>query len=90
MSTPVNHLGGKCPCIPFFIGGQMSEGENTLKQLTVMCCTIGQNHFIHHEHLGYNMTKPATWLTAQNLPRLITLIADLVKELTLTFHIFIF
>ena len=21
MSTPVNHLGGKCPCIPFFIGG---------------------------------------------------------------------
>ena len=28
MSTPVNHLGGKCPCIPFFIGGQMSEGGN--------------------------------------------------------------
>ena len=21
MSTPVNHLGGKCPFIPFFIGG---------------------------------------------------------------------
>ena len=30
MSTPVNHLGGKYPCIPFFIGGQMSEGENVL------------------------------------------------------------
>ena len=30
MSTPVNHLGGKCPCIPFFIGGQMSEGGNVL------------------------------------------------------------
>ena len=27
MSTSVNHMGGKCPCIPFFIGGQMSEGE---------------------------------------------------------------
>ena len=63
--------------------------KHVLKQLTVMCCTIGQNHFIRHEHLGY-MTKSAKWLTAQNLPRLITLIADLVKELTLTFHIFIF
>ena len=30
MSTPVNHLGGKCPRIPFFIGGQMSEGGNVL------------------------------------------------------------
>ena len=30
MSIPVNHLGGKCPCIPFFIGGQMSEGGNVL------------------------------------------------------------
>ena len=30
MSTPVNHFGGKCPCIPFFIGGQMSEGGNVL------------------------------------------------------------
>ena len=54
--------------------------KHVLKQLTVMCCTIGQNHFIHHDHLGYNMTKPATWLTVQNLPRLIILIADLVKN----------
>ena len=30
MSTPVNNFGGKCPCIPFFIGGQMSEGGNVL------------------------------------------------------------
>ena len=30
MSTPVNHFGGKCPCMPFFIGGQMSEGGNVL------------------------------------------------------------
>ena len=30
MSTPVNHCGGKCPCIPFFTGGQMSEGGNVL------------------------------------------------------------
>ena len=28
MSSPVNHLGGKCPHIPFFTGGQMSEGGN--------------------------------------------------------------
>ena len=49
------------------------------------------NHFIHHDHLGYNMTKPATWLTAQNLPRLIILIADLVKEqLLLLFTILFF
>ena len=30
MFTPVNHLGGKCPCIPFFTGGQMSVGGNVL------------------------------------------------------------
>ena len=24
MSTPANHLGGKCPLMPFFMGGQMS------------------------------------------------------------------
>ena len=30
MSTTVNHLGGRCPRIPFFIGGQMSEGANVL------------------------------------------------------------
>ena len=35
MSTPVNHLGGKCPCIPFFIGGRMSEGGNVLHSITV-------------------------------------------------------
>ena len=28
MSSPVNHLGGRCPHIPFFTGGQMSEGAN--------------------------------------------------------------
>ena len=28
MSSPVNHLGGRCPHIPFFTGGQMSEGGN--------------------------------------------------------------
>ena len=38
------------------------------------------NHFINHDHLGYNMTKPATWLPTQNLPGLLILIADLVKE----------
>ena len=27
MSSPVNHLGGKCPCIPFFIGGRCPRGE---------------------------------------------------------------
>ena len=31
------------------------------------------------KNVGYNMTKPVTWLTAQNLPKLIILIADLVK-----------
>ena len=30
MSSPVNHLGGRCPHIPFSIGGQMSEGGNVL------------------------------------------------------------
>ena len=28
MSSPVNYLGGRCPHIPFFTGGQMSEGGN--------------------------------------------------------------
>ena len=28
MSSPVNHLGGRCPHIPFFTGGQMSERGN--------------------------------------------------------------
>ena len=28
MSSPVNHLEGRCPHIPFFTGGQMSEGGN--------------------------------------------------------------
>ena len=28
MSSPVNHLGGRCPYIPFFTGGQMSEVAN--------------------------------------------------------------
>ena len=51
---------------------------------------IGQNNFIHHDHLGYNMAKPATWLTAQNLPRLIILIADLVKEQSLLPFTFLF
>ena len=37
--------------------------EKVLKQLTVMCYSIPQNHFIH-DHFGYNMTKPATWFTA--------------------------
>ena len=27
---PCQSLGGKCPCIPFFTGGQMSEGGNVL------------------------------------------------------------
>ena len=31
MSSPVNHLGGRCPHIPFFTGGQMSEGGNVPK-----------------------------------------------------------
>ena len=38
MSTPVNHLGGRCPCIPFFIGGvggQMFEGANGLHSFAV-------------------------------------------------------
>ena len=28
MSSLVNHLGGRCPHIPFSTGGQMSEGGN--------------------------------------------------------------
>ena len=28
MASPVNHLGGRCPHIPFFTGGQMSVGGN--------------------------------------------------------------
>ena len=28
LSSPVNCLGGRCPHMPFFIGGQMSGGEN--------------------------------------------------------------
>ena len=36
MSTPVNHFGGKCPCIPFFIGGQMSEGGNVLHSRCIL------------------------------------------------------
>ena len=36
------------------------------------------------------MTKPATWLTAQNLSRLIILIADLVKEQCLLPFTFLF
>ena len=28
MSSPVNHLGGRCPHMLFFTGGQMSEGAN--------------------------------------------------------------
>ena len=35
MSSPVNHLGGRCPHIPFFIGGQMSEGGNVLHSIFV-------------------------------------------------------
>ena len=31
MSAPVNHLGGRCPCMPFFIGGQMSDGATVDK-----------------------------------------------------------
>ena len=41
MSTPVNHLGGKCPCIPFFIGGQMSEGGNILPNFIFLNCPPG-------------------------------------------------
>ena len=30
MSSYVNCLGGRCPHMPFFIGGHMSGGENVL------------------------------------------------------------
>ena len=30
MSSYVNCLGGRCPHMPFFIGGHMSRGENVL------------------------------------------------------------
>ena len=30
MSSPVNNCGGRCPHMPFFIRGQMSEGTNVL------------------------------------------------------------
>ena len=36
MSSPVNHLGGRCPHIPFFIGGHMSEGAYVLH--SVLAC----------------------------------------------------
>ena len=39
-----------------------------------------QNHFIHHDHLGLDMTNRASVLTAQNLHRLIILIAVLMRE----------
>ena len=33
---PCQSLGGKFPCIPFFIGGQMSEGGNVLHSFVCM------------------------------------------------------
>ena len=35
MSSPADYTGGRCPHIPFFIGGggQMSEGGNALHSL---------------------------------------------------------
>ena len=41
MSSPVYHLGGKCPHIPFFTGGQMSEGE------------MSGSHFHNEAHIIY-------------------------------------
>ena len=47
MSTPVNHLGVKCPCIPFFIGGRMSEGGNVLHSITVCQPSFFSSFFLY-------------------------------------------
>ena len=36
MSSYVNCLGGRCPHMPFFIGGHMSGGENVLHSFNSM------------------------------------------------------
>ena len=40
MSSPVNHLGGRCPHIPFFTGGQMSEGANVRLPFAFDCLSV--------------------------------------------------
>ena len=35
MSSYVNCLGGRCPHMPFFIGGHMSGGENVLHSVYI-------------------------------------------------------
>ena len=40
MSSYVNFLGGRCPHMPFFIGGHMSGGENVLHSL-LYCGGVG-------------------------------------------------
>ena len=51
MSSPVNHLGGRCPHIPFFTGGQMSEGVN-VRLPHVLCTTTEENRRLEVSDLG--------------------------------------
>ena len=66
--------------------------KHVLKQLTVMCCTIGQNHFIHHDHLGYIQHDKACNIvnclesTQTDYPHC----WPCERMMTLTFHIFFF
>ena len=56
MSSAVNHLGGRCPHIPFFIGGQMSEGANVLHSYISI-----RNYFVHRQQcpsLDRNFRNP--------------------------------
>ena len=57
MSTPDNHLGGKCPCVPFFIGGQMSEGGNVLhSSRTDYCVTIIACFYVFLYGIQFNIS----------------------------------
>ena len=44
MSSPVNHLGGRCPHIPFLTGEQMSEGGNVRLPTEGHVLTMAQGH----------------------------------------------
>ena len=65
--------------------------EMFLKQLTLMCCTILQNHFIYQDDLGLDMTKPCI---SVNCPEPTQIdyphCCPYERIMILTFHIFIF
>ena len=64
MSSYVNCLGGRCPHMPFFIGGQMSGGENVLHSFSTeniefrkSCTHIRSQLILIHTvfHRGYRI-----------------------------------